>query len=126
MQEEIMKNILYARLVDKEEAKRIKKLRTIGIPSSSELVPAFEATDVLGILGELKNDKIKLLHKLMGGKGNATYIILFKPEKPPVAAGIPFRNSGQIQKLLGHAIKESKFSSNTIIEIILVTDRNKV
>lgn len=118
MQEEIMENILYARLVDKEEAKRIKKLRTIGIPSSKELVPAFEATYVLGILGELKNDKIKLLHKLIGGKGNAIYIILFKPEKPPVVRSIPFRNSEQIKKLLGYSIKESKFSSDTIIEII--------
>ena len=112
-----MERIIYARLVDKEEAKRIRKLGTVGIPISEELVPAFEATNVLDILSELRPDDIKLLHKLIGGKGSATFIVLFIPVKHPVVEGIPFRNSDKIKNLLGCNIRESKFSPDTEIEI---------
>ena len=112
-----MDNVIYARLVDKEEVKRIRKLRTIGIPSSTELVPAFEATNVLDCLIELKPDDIKTLHILLGGNGSARFIILFIPDNEPVVKGINLRNKERIKKLLGYSINESKFSSNTAIEI---------
>jgi len=112
-----MRKITYARLVDKEEAKRIKKLGTIGIAQTSELVPAFEATYVLDSLFNLKPDEIKILNKTLGGKGNATRIILFVPEKEPIVSNIPFRNIGKIRALIGYSIRESKFLPDTKIKI---------
>ena len=112
-----MERIIYARLVDKEEAKRIKKLCTIGIPTYTEFVSAFEAANILQIVDELSKDDIKLLHKFVGGDGSASRVVLFIPEKPPVVSGIPFRNSGEIRRLLHCSVKESKFLPDTIIEI---------
>ncbi len=112
-----MEKIIYARLVDKEEAKRTRKLGTIGIPTNTELVPAFEATNAFATIGGLSRDNIKILHKLMGGRGSADRIILFIPKKPPIVSNIPFRNINKIRDIVGCNIKESKFSSDTIIEI---------
>lgn len=112
-----MEKIIYARLVDKEEAKRIRKLGTIGIPTSTDLVSAFEATNVLATIDDLSRDNMKILHKLMGGRGSADRIILFVPEKPPIVSNIPFRKIYQIREILGCSIRESKFSPETIIEI---------
>lgn len=109
--------VLYARLMEKNEAKLVKKLRTIGVPGIQELVPAFEATHVLEVLAGLSPDEVKFLHKLLGGSGAARFILIFLPAVSPVVKNIPLRNADKIRALLGYGIREVKFAPETQIEI---------
>ena len=112
-----MENIIYGRFMRKEEARQTRKSNLLGKTTDEELVPAFEATKVLGVLDELSSEKLIDLHKLIGGDGSARIIVLFIPEEEPVVSGIPFRNSDEINDILGYNLRESKFKSGTKISI---------
>ena len=101
----------------KEESKKTRKSNLLGKTTNEELVPAFEATRVLGVLDELSSEKLISIHRLIGGDGSARIILLFIPEEEPVVSGIPFRNADEIKDLLGYNLKESKFKPGTKILI---------
>ena len=112
-----MEKIIYGRFMDKKEARETRKLTQLGKTTDRELIPAFEATKVLGVLDDLLSDKLLFLHRLLGGDGSARVIILFVNETEPVVSGIPFRNADEIKNLLVYNLRESKFKPGTKIEV---------
>ena len=60
-----MENIIYGRFMRKEEARQTRKSNLLGKTTDEELVPAFEATKVLGVLDELSSEKLKIYINLL-------------------------------------------------------------
>lgn len=110
---------IYGRAVTKEGYKNLRDTSTLYAEQNEEgqLIPAFDATPVLGSI-EISQDSIKLLHKLMGGSGAATKICLFKTAEEPVVKDISFRRIQEIKRILGGVITETKFKPGTKIEIV--------
>ena len=109
---------IYGRCVTKKEAKLLKKTQVLYPAEDHELVPAFDATDVLDVLGTLKRDEIKQLHILLGGSGAASMICLFKALEEPFVKDVPLRRADEVRKLLGKWVKEVKFRPGTRIELV--------
>lgn len=111
-------NIIYARIVTKNEERQIRRTQIILSRERGELIPAFDATNILDKL-ELSMDEIKKLHKILGGSGEANRIILFRTVEKPVTQSIPLRHETEIKKILrGSMIKEVKFMNETRVEPI--------
>jgi len=108
-------SIIYGRIVTKREEKMTKKTRRLQAAEKGEMVPAFEAENVINL--KIKKDKLKAVHKLLGGSGAGDRIIFFKPHKPPVVSKIPLRKSDQIRDIIGASLQESKFKSGIRIEL---------
>lgn len=100
---------VYGRIVTKKEEKFLKRNKMLVAAEEGDMVPVFEATDVLDVL-PTKKDDIKMLHKDLGGSGAGNRMILFETDEKPVVEGIPLRKI--------RWLKEAKFKSGTLIRNI--------
>ncbi|MBN1544486.1 hypothetical protein JW898_03415 [Candidatus Woesearchaeota archaeon] len=109
---------LYARIVNKEGMKRMKRSSYLVAKRIHELIPALELDEhsfnrlekLLETSKKLR-DTLKRMHKEMGGSGEGDTMVIFRTDLRPQASGIPFRSP----LLMG--LKESKFWSGTKVSI---------